>query len=137
MHGIPVIGLCSITHMKDKEKDTLHPDVLEIMLKCQVKRMVWLTDGDALEITSKELKDGVDLYKRPKNFFSSCEVFKHLLDDYKDVEEWFLHIDPDNILQTVAPPTLCKLDNKEPLTLDQIKGLDDLLITFKDRTQEI
>lgn len=118
MHGIPTVGLSSITHMKDKEKGTLHPDILQLMLKCNVKRMVWLTDGDCLDVTSKDLADGVDLFKRPKGFFSSCETFKNLLDDY-DVDKWFFHIDTDNILQ-----------QHKGTSRDQVKGLDDLLITF-------
>jgi hypothetical protein len=135
MHGIPVVGLTSITHMKDKEKGTLHPDILKLMIACNVKRMVWLTDGDCLDITSKDLTDGVDLYKRPRNFFSSCGEFKRLLDDYVDIEKWFVHIDIDNILQMhLSPPSGGGLGG---ITRDQVKGLDDLLVTFGDRIDDI
>jgi hypothetical protein len=127
MHGIPVVGLSSITHMKDKETSALHPDILKLMFACKVKRMVWLTDGDCLDITSKELKDGMDLYKRPKNFFSSCETFKALLDDYGDVDKWFFHIDTDNILSL----------NKSIRDRDKVKGLDDLLVALPGRIDEI
>jgi hypothetical protein len=118
MHGIPVVGLSSITHMKDRDKGTLHPDILALMKTCRVKRMVWITDGDCLDITSKELTDGIDLYKRPMGFFGSCGQFKQLLDDF-DVDKYFVHIDTDNILQMYSS-----------LTRDKVKGLDDLLITM-------
>jgi hypothetical protein len=64
MHGIDIVGLPSITHMKDKEKGTLHPEILELMTTCSVKRMVWLTDGDCLDI-SKTLEDEITKKKRP------------------------------------------------------------------------
>ncbi|HUP11306.1 MAG TPA: hypothetical protein VM187_03825, partial [Niastella sp.] len=121
MHGADIIGLSSITHMKDKDKGSLHPDILKLMLTCEVKRMVWLTDGDALDITQKELTDGLDLYKRPKGFFQSVQTFKTLLDDY-EVEKWFMHIDTDSIMQ---------LQKFKGITRDQVKGIDDLLITVK------
>jgi hypothetical protein len=129
MHGIDIVGLASITHMKDKEKGTLHPEILELMNTCNVKRMVWLTDGDCLDI-STQLEDEItkkpkDLYKRPSNFFSSILEFKKLLDDH-DCDKYFAHIDIDNI----------RNENKD-VTRDQVKGLDDLLITFPDRAAEI
>jgi len=124
-HGIPVVGLSSITHMKEKDTGILHPDIKKLMDFCSVKKMVWLTDGDCLDITGKDLKDGVDLYRRPKNFYSSCETFKNLLDDY-DVEKWFMHIDTDAIVH-----------QEKGITRDMVKGLDDLLVTFPDRVADI
>jgi hypothetical protein len=132
MHGIPVIGLSSITHIKHKDTGGIHPDILKIMLTCNVKRMVWLTDGDCLDITSKDITDGIDLYKRPKNFFSSCENFKTLLDDY-DVDKWFFHIDTDNIVSN----SLFSPAAGQKVTRDLAKGLDDILTTFPDRITEI
>lgn len=132
MHGIPIIGLSSITHLKDKDTGGLHPDILKIMLTCNVKRMVWLTDGDCLDITSKDITDGTDLYKRPKGFFSSCENFKTLLDDY-DVDKWFFHIDADGLVSN----SLFSPIAGQPVTRDQVKGLDDILVTFPARIPEI
>ena len=125
MHGLDIIGLSSITHMKDKDKGTLHPEIIELMKACDVRRMVWLTDGDALDVTQKEISDGLDLSKRPKQFFNSVETFRTLLADY-EIEKWFMHIDTDNILE----------NNKE-LARDDVKGIDDLLISFKDKEQLI
>lgn len=126
MHGIDIVGLSSITHMKEKDKGILHGDILKLIIACNVKKIVWLTDGDCLDITSKDLTDQIDLYKRPKGFFTSIETFKTLLDDQKDIEKWFMHIDIDAIRER----------NKE-ITRDEVKGLDDLLVKFPEKVKEI
>ena len=126
MHGADIIGLSSITHMKETGKSHLHPEILKLMTRCNVQRMVWLTDGDALDITQKELTDGLDLYKRPNQFFQSVSTFKTLLADYIDIEKWFVHIDTE---------TLFRDHNK--LDRAMLKGIDDLLVTFADKTKDI
>lgn len=128
MCGVDIIGLSSITHMKDKDKGKLHEDILKLMLTCNVERMVWLTDGDCLDITQKELTDGIDLYKRPKGFFQSIQTFKTLLDDYQDVEKWFVHIDTDTIIQA---------GENKGTTRDLVKGIDDLLCTLPKKVNDI
>jgi hypothetical protein len=126
--GIPTVGLSSITHMQQTGKKQLHIDIEKLVKFCSVKRVVWLTDGDCIDITSKELTDGVDLYKRPNNFFFSCETFKRLFDDY-EVDKYFFHIDTDQILNNHRT----QLGNDR----SKVKGLDDLLCAFPDRTEEI
>jgi hypothetical protein len=138
MHGIDIIGLPSITHMKNKDTGALHPDILKLMHACGVKRMVWLTDGDCLDLSSKILavytdrekaagidKKELDLSKRPYSFYSSVQTFKQLLDDYADVEKYFLHIDTDAIVEAH------KVDR------GTVKGLDDLLQAFPTKIEEI
>ncbi len=126
MHGIPTIGLSSITHMKEAGKDHLHTDIIRLIDVCKTKRIVWLTDGDCLDITSKDLDDGMDLYKRPRGFFNSCETFKTLLDDF-NVDKFFFHIDSDGILGR----------NKSQVGRNDVKGLDDLLCAFPDQVDSI
>jgi len=132
MHGLDVIGVSSITHLKEKDTGLLHIDIRRLRDICCVKRIVWLTDGDCLDITNKELTDGVDLFKRPFSFFRSCETFKKLLDDWEG-DKWFFHIDTDNILANglFSPGAGKKLNRGD------VKGLDDLLITFRDHIPEI
>ncbi len=126
MHGADIIGLSSITHMKETGKNTLHPEIVRLMQRCNVQRMVWLTDGDALDITQKEITDGLDLYKRPNGFFQSVNTFKTLVNDYVDVQKWFLHIDTETLFT----------DNKD-ISRDKLKGIDDVLISFPDKAKEI
>lgn len=126
MHGLYIIGLPSITHMKDKEKGGLHQDILRIITTCKVKRCIWLTDGDCLDITQKEITDKKDLYTRPANFYSSVETFKRLLDDY-DVEKYFMHVATDRIMEMTG----------KAFTRDQLKGLDDVMIALPDQIPAI
>lgn len=120
MHGMDIVGLPSITHLMEKGKGTLHTEILSLILTCHVQRVVWLTDGDCLDIPSKltdENNKPKDLYKRPFGFYNSIVKFKQLLDDY-EVDKYFMHIDSENI---AGHP----------------KGLDDLLIAFPDHAAEI
>ena len=126
MHGCDIIGLSSITHMKDTETGKLHSDIVKLLNTCNVKKVVWLTDGDAIDITQKELTENLDLSKRPKQFFASVSTFKTLFDDYEDIEKWFFHIDTDNIL----------LNHRNTLRED-VKGIDDLLITLAAKEKDI
>jgi hypothetical protein len=120
LHGLDVVGVPSITHLKDHSTGSLHPDILQLILKCSVENVVWLTDGDALDIPAK-LKDEngkpKDLAKRPFNFYNSIVTFRQLLNDY-DVSKYFMHIDSENL-------------GGHP------KGLDDLLILHPDKAADI
>lgn len=123
MHGLPVVGVSSITHLKDKEKGTIHADIVKLINACGIKRVVWLTDGDCLNLTHKEIKDGIDLYRRPKQFFNSADTFANLLADI-DVDKWFAHIDSD-------AATFTDIANEKP------KGLDDMLCVMQGRETEV
>lgn len=116
MHGIPTVGLTSITHIKNKETGTLHPDIIKLIQRCQVERVIWLTDGDCLNITSKELSDGVDLYRRPHNFFNSIVTFRNVLADMQ-TDLWFMHVDSIGMAEKTG----------DGYTYGP-KGLDDLLV---------
>lgn len=126
LHGVDIIGLSSITHMKDSATGALHEDILTLVKSGLVERFVWLTDGDCLDVTNKEITEDKDLYTRPMNFYSSVNTFRNLLDDYDTVEKWFMHIDTDAIVA----------DDKK-ITRDLVKGLDDLLVTFKDKVADV
>lgn len=120
MHGIMCIGLPSITAMKSSETGRMHDEVLQVIETCGVERIIWLTDGDCLNITSKEIIDGKDLYQRPKNFFNSVHQFHNLLSEekYSNIHKYFAHIHSDNI--TNNP-----------------KGLDDLLVALPEEADKI
>ncbi|MGN6416157.1 MAG: primase-helicase family protein [Pseudobacter sp.] len=126
MHGLDIIGVASITHLKDRESGGLHRDILAIIRQCKVERVVWLTDGDCLDITSKEIREDVDLFKRPNGFYQSVNTFKQLLDDY-DPDKYFMHLDIDNIIANLG----------KDVKREDVKGLDDLLITGASRIKEI
>lgn len=128
MHGLDIIGIPSITHLKNKEGE-LHKDIKELIRLCKVERVVWLTDGDCFDLSKKaaDPKEEVDLRTRPNSFYQSISTFKSLLDNY-DGDKYFMHIDCDNILNEKI---------KEEITRNDIKGIDDLLVAFPERIQEI
>lgn len=125
MNGIHMIGVASITHLKEKGTGALHSDILAFITICQVKRVIWLMDGDANDLSSKLIAGKeVDLYSRPAQFFSTISTFKQLLDDY-NVDKYFIHPDTDAIVNEFNVPRA------------QVKGIDDLLISFPDKIEEI
>jgi hypothetical protein len=141
MHGMNIIGVPSITHLEDREKKSLNPDILKLISRCNIKRVVWLTDADCLDI-SKNLKkangDDKDLKQRPAGFLWSVTQFKRLLDGLKEheVEKYFMHIDAESIVSAFGselPDPVKEGESKK----DFVKGLDDLLVHLPHRTGEI
>jgi hypothetical protein len=122
MHGIATVGLTSITHMKSKATGTLHQDILALIEKCRVQRIVWLVDGDCLNITSKELTDNIDLTRRPNGFFNTVVTFRNMLADFNR-DLWFMHIDSIGMGHKQG----------DGFVLGP-KGLDDLLV---ERSEEV
>lgn len=121
MHGIDVVGLTSITHAKDKLTAGLHEEIKDVIKACNVKKVVWLTDGDCNNLSTKAIAEMGDLYKRPKQFFSSAVAIKQYLEEFDNLEKWFVH------------PLSDELDD-----LGNPKGLDDLLIALgSERAQEL
>ena len=109
MHGIPCVGLPSITCMKDRTTGKLHEDIVKLIQTCKVERVIWLCDGDCIDITHDEITEDKDLYKRPYGFFRSVDTFYNLLSGFDDVAKVFAYI---NSRQIEGKP----------------KGLDDLLV---------
>ncbi len=134
IHGVDIVGVPSITHLKNKETGALHPEIIKLFHTCQVERMVWLTDGDCLDVSGKALdgKEEIDLYKRPSSFYASISTFKQLLDDF-DVEKYFMHVDSDAILQE----SKFFENSTDKITREDVKGLDDIMISFPGRVNEI
>ena len=119
--GIDMIGLPGIYGFFNGDiKGRLNEDIEEVIIKCKVKKIVMLFDADLLQVKWESNKD---LAKRPMNFYGSIKSFREslqiLLDDDKvDLNlVYYMHI---NIKY-----------------LNDAKGLDDLLVKYKDRTMEI
>lgn len=117
MEGIDCIGLPSITAMRNPAGE-LHDDIKKVLIKCKVKRFVWLTDGDCRDITGKEITDGIDLYKRPHGFFKTVSAFYDLLSSFEDLQKYWAYI---NSADLPGKP----------------KGLDDLLCPVTDDNGEV
>lgn len=118
--GIPTVGLSSITHYKDKGSDSLHPEIIDLIKVCNVKNIVILWDGDALDISTKALSEGEDIYKRPGGFYQSASTIRDLLVEYlgKRKDIYFSRI-------------------KSEALRDNPKGIDDLIVEFKEEMEAI
>lgn len=100
VNGIDIVGLASISTYRDKETMQLHRDIVDLILKCQVKNVVILYDGDCADISAKAFSEEKDISLRPKQFFASANGIKELLKDYlKDYEIslYFGHINSDSV----------------------------------------
>lgn len=115
LYGVHTIGLTSITHYRDSETKFLHCDIVRLILKCQVQRIVILWDGDCRDISQKHLGELEDITRRPRGFFNAVKTIRALLLDIElpkdrpSLDIQFFHVKP----------------NSFP---DLPKGLDDIFI---------
>lgn len=119
--GVDIIGVMGIQGFYNGDvKGKIHEYIQELLVKCQVERIVFIYDADLLTIKWAADKD---LSHRPSNFFDSIKAFRDSLQ---------LLIDsPNSKLQNVCVMHL--------LTkfVNEAKGLDDLLCKYTAVTSEI
>lgn len=115
LSGLDVIGLqgihnYAITTTTESGKDIkqLDPEIKAIIEACQVKNIVFLCDGDCLDIHIEADRPDKDLFTRPNSFYSAIKTFRELTKEF-NADTYFAHIQPE-----------------------QPKGLDDLLIEKKE-----
>ena len=96
LFGVPVVGLASITCLKDRDTKQMYADVISLIEKCKIKNVVMLYDGDCFNISLKALEKGTDLYTRPVSFYNSCCTVRELFKDYP-VDVYFGCINSDTV----------------------------------------
>ena len=123
MCGGDVIGIGGITMFTDTSTGGIHRDIKRVIMDCQVKKVIFLHDGDCLDI-SKSLLEGSDrtckdASERPRNFKQTVtkffKVYKHEL---PNVELYWSYINSAGI-------------NESP------KGLDDLLVVHPQEVERV
>ena len=82
INGLYIVGLSSISHYKEKETEMMYTDVLRIIKDCKVENIIILYDGDAKNISTKDLEAGRDLRRRPHGFIRSAIKVRELLKDF-------------------------------------------------------
>ena len=117
MNALDIVGLSSISHYKQKDTQTMYTDILKVIDVCQVENVVILYDGDARDISLKDLEQKRDLRRRPVGFVNSARNVRELLKDSK-VDIYFASIDSAEI--TGNPKGLDDLYNALPNEADQI-----------------
>jgi hypothetical protein len=125
LNGLHIFGLSGIQNSSDKDTGMLHEDILAVVKHCKVNNVVLLYDGDCINISSKALEEGKDLYQRPAGFYYSAKNINELLKDLRRERHF------DVYFACVNTNTL----DGEP------KGLDDLYElhtgAFDDITREL
>jgi len=119
--GVPTVGLTSISHFKEKESGTIHNEISLFIRTKKIKKLIILWDGDCRDISTKALFENEDLAKRPNNFYKFASTIRGKLQDFF----------PANKLK-IFFATIKSSDLKE-----QPKGIDDLLIQYKDQKSDI
>lgn len=120
--GINIAGLSSITHYRNRETNTIHPEIPLYIKACGVSKLVILWDGDCRDISTKDIEAGKDLAERPGGFYASAKKIHGLLRQFfpsrKQLQIYFATVNRDFI--PGAP-----------------KGIDDLLEMFPDEKKKI
>jgi len=118
--GLDIVGVLGIHGFYNGDvRGKLHEDIQELIITCNIKKIVFLVDADLLTVKWEANKD---LYKRPDGFFLAVKLFREslepLISDKKIVENvYFMHL-------------LTKFTN-------DAKGLDDLLVKYEADTKAI
>lgn len=123
--GLPCFGIGGIQNFRDKDKDELHPYIIDFIKKCKVENVLLIFDADCLKV---EWKEGKDLAARLCGFHSAVSTFDEFLKPY-DVSLYFAHVvkdSPDKGIDDV----LYGGRADQQLVIEELK---DLLVGLKER----
>ncbi len=121
LNGLDIVGLPSIHGFYNGDvKGKLHDDIQDLLITCQVQKVVFLVDADLISVKWAEDKD---LALRPSNFYASIKAFRESLQ---------LLMDDD----TVALELVYFMHLKEKY-MNDAKGLDDLYCKYSAKVMEI
>lgn len=91
--GLPTFGIGGIHNYKGgKNKDQIHPYIIDFCKRCGVENIILLFDADCLKVEWKEDKE---LTTRLKSFYTALNNFNELLKPY-NITLYFAHIAPDS-----------------------------------------
>jgi hypothetical protein len=121
LNGLYIFGITGHSNLKDKDTQALHSDIAETIVKCKVKNVVILYDGDCNILRSKDVEEKVDLRTRPHSFFLSAQRTRELLKDLCKDAEFDIYFSHVNTQELEGGP----------------KGLDDLLEAYPDSQKDI
>ena len=124
MCGADVIGIGGITMFTDTSTGGIHRDIKRVIIDCKVKKVVFLHDGDCLDISkslleSPELLTSKDASERPRNFRNTVtKFFQVYKPELPNVEIYWSYVNSSAIS-------------------DNPKGLDDLLVTHPEEADRV
>ena len=122
MAGLDIVGCTGIQNWADpNNKKHLHHALIDLLVTCKVKRFMYLTDADTMEIKHKP---DDDLTQRPNFFYSAMKDFREAVMTVINTQHTFLkdvyygHI-------------------KTEFAKSNQKGLDDLIIAQRFNIEKI
>lgn len=119
--NIDIVGLPGIHGFYSADiKGKLHEDIEELIVTCEVEKIVLLFDADFLSVKWSEDKD---LSKRPQSFYGSIKAYRESLQ---------VLIDSDKV--NLKYVYFMHLASKY---MNDAKGIDDLLSKYEDKSVEI
>jgi len=119
LHDIYCVGIAGIHNFKDKETKDL-PDDFKLLVKtCKIRNIIFLTDADSMSENQvkKALLNNKDQFTRLYSFYCAIKKFRELCKEFSETDLYFSHIKA----------------NFE----DKGKGLDDLMVLYKGKENEI
>lgn len=120
-HDLYVIGLPGIQGFYGERPGQIHHSISNVIRRCKVENVIYLTDADTFTLTWKKDKD---LAKRPKSFHSAVQNFRESLE--------YLLADPNFDLQRIHFYSISRRFDKEGA-----KGLDDLMVAYPAKISDI
>lgn len=118
--GMDVVAFTSYTTYLEYKNGPLHRDLIRLMIDCEVETLVILWDGDCLNFKQSALDRREDLIERPLGFYAAAKKIRKKLQEIDLPTKpavYFYHIISDSFP-------------------DKPKGLDDLLISAKEKGQQ-
>jgi hypothetical protein len=126
-YGLDVIGISGIHNFYSNfESKTIHPDIVELLRVCQVRKLLFLTDADTTIIKYQPDKD---LAKRPNLFFSAIKNFREAMMyemDNKEKGLWLTDVYYGHLLPDFAEHNQKGLDDLLSMQINKDKVTDDL-----------
>lgn len=116
MAGMDIIGVGGINNFCEKDKKDLHHYLKDVITQRKVKNVVLLFDADC--ISENYVKENIekDLHSRLFSFYIAVKKFREYCKEF-NIDVYFSQVKSEFEMNA--------------------KGLDDLLITFKNKKKEI
>lgn len=119
--GLFCIGISGIANYVGEMGGSLHHSFMNVMKRCKVKTVIYLTDADTYTVNWKKDKE---LSTRPNNFHSAISGFREAIEPALSDESFAL----EKVLYYSINRRFVKED---------AKGLDDLLCAYPARIPDI
>lgn len=136
MHGLISCGIGGITMLAENQQ--LNSDFSDIITTCNTTDVYFWVDSDWQDIGANDKNVAGRSYMFLGAIRNFLNYFKAFYNSGIDLRLHLCYVNKvESIKDKVADGTESLTSNPSPLTLNTPKGIDDLLVLFKDREEEI